>query len=89
MLEISVTDEFRERFKALPAPVKKKFGKQLVLFQAYSHHPSLHVEKLNPKDHQIWSFRIDRSYRVLFRFLDGNKALFLTVGHHGWIYRFS
>ena len=44
------------------------------------------AEKLAPKSKQIWSFRIDKKYRIIFKFIDGNTALFLTVGPHDWIY---
>ncbi len=37
----------------------------------------------------MWSFRIDRSYRVLFRFADRQKVIFLTVGPHDWIYKIA
>ena len=39
------------------------------LFRANPFHPSLHVEKLHPKHHEVWSFRVDRAYRVIFKFV--------------------
>lgn len=86
-MEIIVTEEFENRFSALPSAVQTKAEKQEKLFRKNPFHPSLHTEKLEPKDKEVWSFRIDKRYRVLFRFLNGSKALFLTVGPHDWIYK--
>jgi Txe/YoeB family toxin of Txe-Axe toxin-antitoxin module len=44
----------------------KKFAKQIQLFSLNSRHPSLHTEILEPKDLRIYSFRLDRQYRVIF-----------------------
>lgn len=87
MIEVRVSREFEERFRDLSALVQRRAEKQERLFRENPFHPSLHTEKLQPKDKQIWSFRVDRSYRIIFRFLDGKTALFLTVGPHDWVYR--
>ena len=87
MLEIFTTAEFEERYRKLPAPVQKRAEKQEALFRENPFYPSLHTEKLEPKGKQAWSFRVDKKYRVFFRFLEENKVLLLTVGPHDWIYR--
>jgi len=88
-LEILLTDEFVRLYKLLPAHIQKKAEKQEKLFRQNPFHPSLHTEKLEPKGKQVWSFRIDRSYRVLFRFAESQKVIFLTVGSHDWIYKIA
>jgi proteic killer suppression protein len=88
-LEILLTDEFVRRYKLLPVNIQKKAEKQEKLFRHNPFHPSLHTEKLEPKGKQVWSFRIDRSYRVLFRFAERQKVIFLTVGPHDWIYKIA
>ena len=88
-MEILLTDEFVKRYKLLPASIQKKAEKQEKLFRQNPFHPSLHTEKLEPKGKQVWSFRIDRSYRVLFRFAESQNAIFLTVGPHDWIYKIA
>lgn len=87
MIEVLVTKEFERRYRDLPASIQQRAEKQERLFRENPFHPSLHTEKLQPKGKEVWSYRIDRQYRILFRFLSGNKALFLTVGPHSWIYR--
>ncbi len=86
-MDVVVTDEFRKRYLKLPTAVQKKAEKQEALFRTNPFYPSLHTEKLEPKSKEIWSIRVDRSYRIALRFIDGNTALFLTIGPHDWIYK--
>ena len=66
----------------------EKAEKQENLFCKNPFHPSLHTEKLEPKGRQVWSFRIDKNYRIVFRFLEEkDKVLLLTIGPHSWIYK--
>lgn len=89
MAELLATEEFEKRFLELPASIQKKAYKQEKLFKNNPFHPSLRTEKLEPKKQQVWSFRIDKDYRILFRFIDSNKVLLLTCGHHHWIYQYQ
>lgn len=85
-MNVLVAEEFIKHFRELPLPIQRKFERQEAAFRNNPFHPSLHTEKLEPRGRQVWSFRIDRRYRVLFRFVDRNTVLLLSVGHHGWIY---
>jgi mRNA-degrading endonuclease RelE of RelBE toxin-antitoxin system len=87
MIEIIATDEFKKLYLALPVAIRKKAQKQEKIFCQNPFHPSLHIEKLEPKGRQLWSIRVDRAYRIVFRFLDSQKVIFLVVGHHHWIYK--
>lgn len=85
-LEIIVTEEFERLYKKLPKSIRNKTEKQEKLFRKNPFYPSLHTEKLNPKGKQLWSFRVDKKYRVAFRFIDSETTLFLAIGSHDWIY---
>lgn len=87
MIEIVVTAEFERGYSDLPVPIQRKAERRQKLFVENPFHPSLETEKLNPKSQNMWSFRIDRKYRIIFRFLDGGTVLFLGAGPHGWIYK--
>lgn len=87
-MRIIVTEEFTKLFQNLPKPTQKKADKQTGLFRKNPFHSSLHTEKLNPKHKQLWSIRVDKYYRIIFRFRDDGTAVFLTIGHHNWIYKF-
>jgi mRNA-degrading endonuclease RelE of RelBE toxin-antitoxin system len=87
MIEILLTEEFEKRYRKLPSAIRIRARKQQAIFSENPFHPSLNTEKLIPRAKEVWSFRIDKKYRILFRFVDGNTVLFLTVGPHDWIYK--
>ena len=63
--------------------LQKKFSKQIKFLFSNPHHPSLHTELLIPKQHGIYSFRIDHKYRALFIFRPDQKAIeILTITDH-------
>jgi plasmid maintenance system killer protein len=88
-MEILLSKEFKENFSRLELSVQKKAEKQIMFFASNPFYPSLNTEKLAPSIKEIWSFRVDRKYRVIFRFLEKNNALFLTIGPHDWVYRIN
>ena len=89
MVEIIITEEFKECYQLLPKSIQKKAEKQERLFRRNIFHPSLHAEKLEPRGKETWSFRIDKEYRILFKFITRDKILFLVCGHHNWIYKYQ
>ncbi len=86
-MRIRFTEEFKQRYNQLPRILQKKADKQQRLFRSNPFHPSLNTEKLAPKSREVWTFRVDRKYRIAFRFIDGDTILALTVGPHDWIYK--
>lgn len=60
----------------------KKFNKQIEIFQQNPRYPSLHTELLEPKSEGIYSFRIDRKYRVLFVIVDSNLEIVDINDHY-------
>ncbi|PIR05120.1 MAG: hypothetical protein COV57_00795 [Candidatus Liptonbacteria bacterium CG11_big_fil_rev_8_21_14_0_20_35_14] len=86
-MEIIITTEFENLYKKLPENIKKKAYKQTEMFKKDVFYPSLHTEKLEPKDRALWSFRVDDKYRILFRFNNKNSVRFLVIGSHDWIYK--
>ena len=88
MTDIVYADEFKDRYKELPLTTQKKAERREPIFRKSPFHPSLRTEKLKPKEKEYWSFRIDKDYRVLFRFTGDSTVIFLTCGHHNWIYRY-
>ncbi len=61
--------------------LERKFEKAQKLFEHDLHHPSLNVELLEPKHLQVYSFRLDKKYRVIFIIVSG-EAEILTVTNH-------
>ena len=57
--------------------------------ESQKENPSLRIEKLHPKGHQVWSFRVDISYRIVFKFVGTNHAELCFIGHHNQIYDYD
>lgn len=89
MIEISTTATFDRLFERLPNTIQRKAATKTETFSANPYHPSLKTEKLHPKHHQVWSFRVDRAYRIVFKFTGPNQAEFRYIGHHHSIYNYD
>ena len=87
-MEIEVTPQFEKLYKKLPQPVKLRAEKQIDYFKIDPLHPSLNVEKLSPKGKNYWSLRIDRKYRIIFKYQIGQVVIFIAVGEHDWVYKY-
>lgn len=55
--------------------LQKKVVKQSTLFSANPKHPGLRVERLEPREAGIYSFRLNKKYRVLFSFIPEAEAI--------------
>lgn len=60
----------------------RKFDKQLQLFKDNSKHPSLNTERIEPKSLKIYSFRIDRKYRVIFILVSSIEVEIVDINDH-------
>lgn len=58
-----------------------KFNKQVKIFQENPRYPSLHTELLEPKTAGVYSFRLDKKYRVLFIIVD-SQAEIIDINSH-------
>jgi toxin HigB-1 len=88
-MNVITTHSFDLLFKKLSPQIQRKAINKANLFKENSFHPSLKIEKLHPKHYNVWSFRIDIHYRIIFRFLKKDTAAFLFVGHHNEIYDYD
>jgi plasmid maintenance system killer protein len=88
-MEIILAAEFEKTYSCLPKQIQLKAEKQTEIFKNNPLYPSLHTEKLIPKSRAVWSFRIDRKYRIIFRFVGNGNVEFLTVGPHDWVYKIN
>ena len=60
----------------------KKLAKQLQLFSINPRYPSLHTEKLEPKNLNIYSFRIDSKYRAIFILTSPDEVEIIDINDH-------
>jgi len=86
-MEIIVTEKFNKYYQRLPRDIQRKSEKQTELFKKNIFYPSLHTEKLEPKGKEVWSFRVDKKYRIFFRFNNPTSVRLLVIGPHDWIYK--
>jgi len=62
--------------------LEKKFKKQKALFEKDPFYPSLKTELLEPKKFRIWSFRLDKKYRVIFIFRTKDVIEIIDINKH-------
>ena len=88
-MEILYADEFVKQFRRLPKAMQRRALKQELIFKENPIHPSLNTEKLSPHIKQLWSIRVDRKYRIIFRYHSNSHVYFLAIGAHDWIYKYT
>ena len=77
---LPLTGELEEYIKT--RDLERKWRKAKKLFEQNRSHPSLNTELLEPKARGIYSFRLDRKYRVLFFFTPYGAAVFDINNHY-------
>lgn len=81
-IKLLKTKDFEKSFEKLPSSIQALAVKKIFLFKTNPFHSSLKTHKLKGKLKDFYSFSVNRQYRVLFEFLDKNKALLFDVGTH-------
>ena len=86
MVAIYPSSQFRRAFRKLPRNLQKKAEKKDKMFRKDPFTRGLKTHKLSGKLKSYWSYSVDESYRVLFRFEKENKVIYFDIGTHE-IYR--
>lgn len=76
---IQFSEKARRQTQKLPAPIRQKFQKQLLLLQSNQRHPSLRARKMQGQD--VFEARIDYHCRFAFE-MEGDVIHILAVGPH-------
>ncbi|MFH1289986.1 MAG: type II toxin-antitoxin system mRNA interferase toxin, RelE/StbE family [Nanoarchaeota archaeon] len=82
IITIHYTPDFKKAYQKLPKEIQKAVDKKDKQFRENPYYPSLQTHKLGGPLHDLWSFFVTKSYRVLFEFLNGDAAIFYDVGTH-------
>ena len=85
-MTIVKTSDFDRAFNKLPKRIQNLYLKQEKLFKGNWRDSRLRIKKIKGLPH-VLSFRITRSYRVLFYFQDSATAIFFDTDHRKDIYR--
>ncbi|MBI4253101.1 type II toxin-antitoxin system YoeB family toxin [Candidatus Uhrbacteria bacterium] len=80
-------DHFLKNARALPKPQQKKLARLLEVLEANPYHSLLHTKPLTGELAGLYSFRITRDWRVIFRFDSPIEIILIDVGNRKNIYR--
>jgi len=83
-MDIYLTSKFRKAYKKLPKQVKEKAKLKEQIFRENPFDSRLETHPLGGKYKGYWAFSINKSYRIMFQFLDATrtKVAFINVGIH-------
>lgn len=88
-IEIGFSPSFKRAFKKRVGTLQEKerlFWEKMAVFIANPHDPSLKTHKLSGTLEGLSSFSIDYDTRVIFKFVDKNRALLIDIGTHDEVY---
>ncbi len=79
---IHFTPRFFKSFEKLPHSVQEMAKKKDKLFRENPFDARLRTHKLKGELKGAWSYYINRTYRVLFRFIKADEVLYYNIGTH-------
>ncbi|MBI4093666.1 type II toxin-antitoxin system mRNA interferase toxin, RelE/StbE family [Candidatus Kaiserbacteria bacterium] len=82
MIDIEYAPAFLNQLKKLPLGLQEEAIEKIALFKNRSHHRQLKVHKLQGKMAGKWSFSVNYSYRIAFKWLPDGVAGLLAIGDH-------
>ncbi|MDP3784826.1 MAG: type II toxin-antitoxin system mRNA interferase toxin, RelE/StbE family [bacterium] len=80
-MKIFYHPRFKDSYALLIASVQGKAERKELIFRKNTFDPRLDTHKLHGRLKDKWSFSVDREYRILFEFDDGD-VVFLDIGDH-------
>lgn len=85
--KIHYTSHLEKSLRRLPKKVQLLAHKRDLIFRDDAFSPELKTHKLHGKLRHLWSYSVDRNYRVVFNFKkDFKEAIYYDIGTHR-IYR--
>jgi addiction module RelE/StbE family toxin len=85
-MRIYAASKFTRSVEKLPLNIRNKLRERDRVFRRDPFDPRLRTHKLRGNLKGYWSYSIDRRYRLLFKFLDGDEVVHYDIGPHK-IYR--
>jgi len=87
MIRIAYADRFIKAAKSLDISLQNKLADCIALMQTNPFHSGLHTKPLSGPLAGMYSFRINRDWRVLFKFASPDMIQLIDIGHRKDIYR--
>ena len=82
MIGIEYAPAFLRQLKKLPTPTQEEAQEKIALFKNRSNHRRLEVHKLKGKLRGKWSFSVNYSDRIVFKWISDDTAALLAIGDH-------
>jgi addiction module RelE/StbE family toxin len=88
MTEVAFSSSFKRALKRIKGNevLETRFWERLETFQNNPFDQSLRTHKLSGRLKDLWSFSIEYDLRVVFSFLESDRALFVDIGSHEEVY---
>ena len=86
VIRIHITSSFTKSYRKLPGPIQELARKKDQWFRHNALDFRLRTHKLRGELQGYWSYSVNESYRILFRFVGGNEAIYYDIGTHD-VYR--
>lgn len=89
MIEIAFDNSFKRAYKKKVVgnvEREKRFKEKLTIFQNNPFEISLRTHKLSGKLQELWSFSVEYDLRIVFYFVEKDKAVFVDIGTHDEVY---
>jgi len=83
-MKIFYSQRFGKDLVSFPAGIKRIYKKQENIFLVNWKDTRLHTKGVVGAS--LFSFRVTRNYRVLFRFISNDSVLFAAIGHRKDVY---
>lgn len=83
---VHISPDFEKMFLRLPERIRRLANHKDQWFRDDAFDPRLRTHKLKGQLSDYWAYSVNREYRVLFRFLGPNEAIYYDIGTHE-IYR--
>ena len=79
---VHVTSDFKKSFRKLPKQIQNLAIKKDELFRHDAFSSSLRTHNLKGSLEGFWSYSLNISYRVLFRFIHDDEVIYYDIGTH-------
>jgi addiction module RelE/StbE family toxin len=81
-MRVYAASNFTRAVGKLPLNIRNKLREKDQIFRRDPFDPRLKTHKLRGNLKNYWSYSVDRRYRLLFKFLDGDEVVYYDVGTH-------
>jgi len=79
---VHFSPHFFKSFQRLPRSIQSQAKKKDGWFRQNPFDRRLRTHKLKGELLGVWAYSINREYRVLFRFLNGDEVIYYDIGTH-------